>query len=204
MDKTLLIYFLSSTQIIEKSMAEEIANTFDYKVLSKGDLFLKHGQISNEYLFLETGFVRSFVYDLEGNEVTLNFYSERQPVFEVASFFQRIPSQEYFEATTDSKGWVLTYEKLNHLFHTLPQFREFGRSILVKGFIDFKIRTLSLINKTAEERYEMLIASKPEIFQHASLKHIASYLGITDTSLSRIRKNFTKNHFLSNGKISEN
>jgi CRP-like cAMP-binding protein len=111
-------------------------------------------------------------------------------VFEVASFFQRQPSQETFEAITNCTGWVLAYEKLNALFHALPEFREFGRAMLVKGFIGFKIRTISLINKTAEERYELLLNSKPEIFQHAPLKYIASYLGITDTSLSRIRKSF--------------
>jgi hypothetical protein len=49
-----------------------------------------------------------------------------------------------------------------------------------------------MINKTAEERYAMLLQSNPEIFQHASLKHIASYLGVTDTSLSRIRKAFAQ------------
>ena len=51
---------------------------------------------------------------------------------------------------------------------------------------------LSMITETAEQRYEGLLKSKPEIFQHASLKHIASYLGITDTSLSRIRKEYSK------------
>jgi len=60
--------------------------------------------------------------------------------------------------------------------------------ILVKGFISFKQRALSLINESAEERYETLINSRPEIFQRAPLKYIASYLGITDTSLSRIRR----------------
>jgi hypothetical protein len=82
------------------------------------------------------------------------------------------------------------FETLNKLFHSTPEFREFGRSILVKGFAEFKNRTFSLINKTAEERYKFLLESKPEIFQYASLKHIASYLGVTDTSLSRIRKSF--------------
>lgn len=192
MEKNTLIQFLESSQIVDKQTSTTIAEAFEPKELYKGDFLLKQGQISNEYLFLEKGFIRSFIYDTEGNDITINFYGQHQVVFEVASFFQRIPSQEYFEATTNSFGWMLTYEKLNRLFHSLPQFREFGRSMLVKGFIDFKTRTLSMINKTAEERYAMLISSKPEIFQNASLKHIASYLGVTDTSLSRIRKKFTQ------------
>ena len=74
------------------------------------------------------------------------------------------------------------------LFHSIYEFREFGRMILVKGFISFKQRTLSLINESAEQRYETLITARPEIFQRAPLKYIASYLGITDSSLSRIRR----------------
>lgn len=64
--------------------------------------------------------------------------------------------------------------------------------MLVKSFAVFKKRTLELINKSAEERYENLINTDREVFKYAQLKHIASYLGITDTSLSRIRREYTK------------
>jgi hypothetical protein len=74
----------------------------------------------------------------------------------------------------------------------MHDFRDFGRSILVKGFSSLKIRMLSMITETAEQRYDTMLKTNPEIFQQAPLKHIASYLGITDTSLSRIRKEYTK------------
>jgi len=190
MNNTALIHFLKQVPPLNEESANYIAEQFELKELKRGDLFIKAGRVPNEYMFLEKGFIRSYVMDTEGNEVTLNFYSSNNVVFEVASFFQRQPSQESFEATMDSIGWVLTYDKLNSLFHSLPEFRELGRTMLVRGFIAFKLRTLSMINKTAEERYTMLLQSNPEIFEHASLKHIASYLGVTDTSLSRIRKAF--------------
>jgi CRP-like cAMP-binding protein len=190
MDRPALLAFLRKAPQLDEESSLYIASQFENKELKKGDRFIRAGRVSNEYMFLENGFIRSYVYDTEGNEITLNFYSTNDLVFEVASFFQRIPTQENFEATTDCTGWILSYEKLNELFHALPAFREFGRAILVSGFISFKLRTLSLINKTAEERYEMLLKSNAEIFQHAPLKHIASFLGITDTSLSRIRKSF--------------
>lgn len=191
-NKQALIHFLQQAPQLSANGIECTADQFKYKEIKKGQLFLKEGRVADEYLFLEKGFIRSYLFDTEGNEITLNFYLPGELVFEVASFFQRIPSQENFEAVEDCIGWALTYEKLNNLFHTLPEFREFGRSVLVKGFAAFKLRTLSMMNKTAEERYEMLISSRPQIFHHASLKHIASYLGITDTSLSRIRKSFSK------------
>jgi CRP-like cAMP-binding protein len=115
-----------------------------------------------------------------------------QTIFEASSFFNRTRSRESIQALTDCEGWFLTFEALNDLFHGLPEFREFGRSMLVKGFADLKNRMLSMITETAEERYEQLLKNQPEIFQHASLKIIASYLGITDTSLSRIRAALSK------------
>jgi CRP-like cAMP-binding protein len=136
--------------------------------------------------------MRGFAHDTDGNEVTTSFFSANQVVFEVSSFFNRVPSKENIQAIEDCYGWFITYDQLNHLFHSLPEFRDFGRSILVKGFAALKARMLSMITETAEERYDALIKSNPEIFQHAALKHIASYLGITDTSLSRIRKEYSK------------
>jgi len=187
-----LVTFIKNAAALTNESASLLAEQFENRELQKGKLLIKIGKVADEYMFLESGFIRSYLFDTEGNEITIDFYSSHQLVFEVASFFQRVPSQENFEAMSDCTGQVLTYEKLNKLFHALPEFREFGRAILVKGFIAFKLRTLSLINKTAEERYRLLMESKPEIFHHAQLKHIASYLGITDTSLSRIRKSFAQ------------
>lgn len=183
-----LIGFLTSTHVISGVKASEIAAYFEEKELQKNALFLKEGQVSNEYLILSSGFMRAYSVDLSGNEVTTAFYSAVQPVFEVASFFNRAPSKENIQALTPSKGWVITFENLNHIFHSIPEFREFGRSILVRGFSNLKLRMLSMITETAEQRYASLLQHNPEIFQYAPLKYIASYLGITDSSLSRIRK----------------
>lgn len=187
-----LVQFLRNSNLVSLQAAELIANEFQPKELRRNDYFLKEGRISNEYLFLENGFMRAFAHDTEGNEVTTNFYSTNQVVFEVSSFFNRTISKENIQATEDCKGMFISYEQLNYLFHALPEFREFGRSVLVKGFSELKIRMLSMITETAEQRYDALLRSNPEIFNHAALKHIASYLGITDTSLSRIRKEYSK------------
>src|SRR5205085_706349 len=142
--------------------------------------------------FLETGFMRAFAFDVEGNDVTTNFYAANQVVFEVSSFFNRSTSKENIQAATYCAGFCISYDQLNSLFHSLPEFREFGRSVLVRGFASLKTRMLSMITETAEQRYDALIKTNPGVFQHAALKHIASYLGITDTSLSRIRKEYSR------------
>lgn len=176
MNKDKLIGFLQSTGLVQLRTAENIATNFELREISKQDYFLKEGKISNEYLFLESGFMRAFAYDTEGNEVTTNFYSDKQVVFEVASFFNRTPARENFQAISDCRGWSITHDKLNKLFHGLPEFREFGRHMLVHGFAALKTRMLELITETAEQRYGYLLKNNPEIFQHAQLKHIASYL----------------------------
>ena len=113
------------------------------------------------------------------------------------SFFKRIPSQENIQAMSDCNTWRLTFDELQDVFHSLPLFREFGRSILVNHYAALKSRMLSMLHQTAEERYATLLKNNPDIFQHAPLKQIASFLGITDTSLSRIRKEFAKNSLAS-------
>lgn len=189
-DTTALIRFFQSMHASTDAVANEMASHFHPAAYKKGAFFLEEGKRSNDYLFLEQGIMRSYLFDTEGTEVTTNFYSSGTVVFEAASFFQHIPSQENIQAVTDCTGWKITFEELNAIFHALPAFRETGRAILVRTLVSLKLRTLSMINKTAEQRYAALLSSAPEILQHVPLKYIASYLGITDTSLSRIRKDF--------------
>jgi CRP-like cAMP-binding protein len=188
-----LFHFFDKNGLSAASVIEEAIACFAEKEIPRNHFHLKEGLVSNEYMVLESGFLRAFTHDTEGNEVTTGFYAPGGVVLEVASFFHRTPSRENIQALTDSKGWTITFEKLNMLFHAYPAFREFGRSVLVRGFAALKERMLSMINETAEQRYLRLLQNNPDIFQQAHLKQIASYLGITDTSLSRIRKEVSKN-----------
>ena len=192
MSTAFLKKFLQQSGIINELVADEIAAQFKAVSYRRNDFFLKEGQACNEYLFIERGFMRAFAVDTDGNDVTTNFYTEGQVVFEVSSFFNRTRSLENIQCLADTMGYVLTFEELNGLFHSLPAFREFGRMVLVRGFSQLKLRTLSMITKTAEQRYLDLLATNPHILQLAPLKQVASYLGITDTSLSRIRKELSR------------
>jgi CRP-like cAMP-binding protein len=192
MEKEPLIHFIQSNMLVSNTILAAIAEHFEYRVFNKNDFFLKEGKVSNEYLFLEEGLMRAFTFNLKGEEVTTYFYPKNRVVFEAASFFMRTISTENIQALTDCKGYSISFDKLNMLFHSIPEFREFGRKMLVKEFVAFKQRTLSMINQTAEERYIQLLNTNQDIFQHAQLKYIASYLGITDSSLSRIRREFSK------------
>ncbi|MCF0069226.1 Crp/Fnr family transcriptional regulator [Dyadobacter sp. CY261] len=187
-ERLLLVDFIIEASPMPVKTASAIAERFYHVQLNKGDFLLKEGSVSNEYLFVTDGFMRSFAMDPDGNDITTGFYGQKQVVFEVSSFFHRIPSRENIQVLTPGAGLAITYATLNELFHALPEFREFGRSILVRGFSNLKSRMLSTITETAEARYLQLLQTSPDIFYHAPLRTVASFLGITDTSLSRIRK----------------
>jgi CRP-like cAMP-binding protein len=184
--------FINRTLPMDDVIATTIAENFHPVQYSKNDFLLQTGKICSNFLLLETGFARAYTYDADGNEVTTGFYKTPSIVFEVASYFKRTPSNENIQALTDCTGWAASYDDFQILFHSIPAFREFGRANLVNGFIALKERMLAMINLTAEQRYANLMATRPDIIQHAPLKYIASYLGITDTSLSRIRKEFAQ------------
>jgi CRP-like cAMP-binding protein len=172
--------------------AKEIAGFFHERKFSRNDILIPSGKISNEYYFIATGYVRSFVYNMDGEDITTGFCSPNQIACELSSFFKRIPSKEDFQALSDCETLCITFEDLQIAFHTMPEFREFGRAILVNAYALLKQNMIANLQETAEERYANMLKSNPDIFQHAPLKTIASFLGITDTSLSRIRKEFAK------------
>lgn len=155
---------------------------------NKGDLILKEGKIANDYFILQTGLVRSFVYDYTGNDITTNFFTDCNVVVEVSSLFQRVPSQENIIALTDCKAWKMSFDIFQQLFHSIEGVREWGRAWMSGQLFAFKQRSVKMITDTATQRYMDLLKEKPLVVQQAPLKHIATYLGITDTSLSRIRK----------------
>ncbi|MBS1523113.1 MAG: Crp/Fnr family transcriptional regulator [Bacteroidetes bacterium] len=191
MSKQPLIDFFQKNSDMSLQTIINITNHFEDRRFLKNEFFLREGKVS-DLLYLADGLMRAYTFDLKGNEVTTNFFAKGRQVFDHASFFLQTPSEENIQAVTDCVGYSITFEKMNAIFHSIPEFREYGRRMLVKELVSYKKRTLAVINKSAEQRYEDLIKDDKEIFQSAHLKHIASYLGVTNSSLSRIRREFSK------------
>jgi CRP-like cAMP-binding protein len=183
---------LSSNISTQREILEDIVGHFEPVSFSRNEYFVKVGKVNTHHFFMTEGFMRAYTFNPEGEEVTTDFFSSNRPVFEANSFITQTKSRENIQAITNCEGFLASFEKSNELFHAIPAFREFGRRMLLNEFAAHKKRTLSLITLTAEERYTELIHTNKEIFQYAQLKHIASYLGITDSSLSRIRKEFSR------------
>lgn len=190
MNKDALLHFIQRSLPMNAAVAAQIVEKFTPVSIEKNKFLLKEGKICTASHFIENGIIRSYIYDVDGNEVTTGFFTKNNFASDLLSYFQRTPAKEYIQTVTDCETWCMTYEDMQECFHTIPEFREFGRLNIVNQYTALKRRMLSMLQETAEQRYSDLITSRPEIFQHVPLKYIASYLGITDTSLSRIRKEF--------------
>ncbi|TAH24383.1 MAG: Crp/Fnr family transcriptional regulator [Cytophagales bacterium] len=154
----------------------------------KNEYLLKEGQIEKKYWFIETGLIRSYIIDTEGKDITFNLYASGDVVIDYPSMFFFAPTRENIQALTDCVCWEIAFEDFQEMFNSITNFREQQRSLLVGSYFALKQHSISLIADEAKIRYLRLLKEKPQIIQNVSLKHIATFLGITDTSLSRIRK----------------
>lgn len=183
--------FLSKIFNDENLLAKDkelIIEKFKKVTFAKNDFLLTEGKIANNYWYIERGFVRSYAVDPEGNDISTDFFTNGNLVIDWYSFFLRNQTRENIQALTDCVCWQLDYQTFQHLFNSIESFRESGRARLVNSYFELKKNKISMIVDHSKERYKMLLKEKPEIIQNVSLKQIATYLGITDTSLSRIRK----------------
>ena len=155
---------------------------------NKNDYLLQEGQIEKKYWFLETGYIRSYVIDTEGNDITFNLFTSQDVVIDYPSIFFFAPTRENIQALSECVCWEITFEDFQEMFNSITNYREQQRSLLVGSYFALKQHSISLIADEAKQRYLKLLKEKPHIIQNVSLKHIATFLGITDTSLSRIRK----------------
>ena len=177
---------------LSRSDLEKLIAAHETVRVEKNTFLLEEGQIPNEYFILETGLVRAFVHDYKHDEITTNFSSPYNLVIEVASLFQRCPSSENIQALTDCMLWRMPFERFQELFHEIKSFSEWGRAWMSESLFRFKQRSVEMISLSATDRYLKLLRENPQVIQLAPLKYIATYLGITDSSLSRIRKELAK------------
>lgn len=162
------------------------------KLLAKNSPILKRGHQAESYLLLEKGIIRSFIKNNDNKEITTGFFGRGNIVIEARSLFQRLPSLENFETITQCAVWEIRFKDFQYLYHNMGGVREWGRDWFSNSLFQMKKQQISMIVDSARTRYNKLCEENPEVVKHAKLKDIASYLGIADSSLSRIRREITK------------
>lgn len=179
-------------QNFKKEDLDNILSQYQRVEFTKNDYFIKEDTTANFYYFMESGFARSYVIDLEGNDISTKFFSAADIVIDWHSYFLKTKCRENIQAITPCVAWKITFENFMKLF-SIEAFREVGRTRLVNNYFELKNHSVSIIADPAKDRYLNLLKAKPDIVQNVPLKQIATYLGITDTSLSRIRKEILDN-----------
>ena len=170
---------------------ENLVSAFDVvQKLKRKDFLLKPGQNCSFLAFIKKGTFRVFFYDNDGIEITVWFSFEGMMVGDLLAFYKESKAIFYVQAVDDSEIRIISKNKLEKLYLSNPEYLQFGRKYAENVSVNVMERMLSFQTKSAEERYLELLAN-PNYMQKIPLKHLASYLGITDTSLSRIRKNIS-------------
>lgn len=155
--------------------------------MAKTDFLLREGKVCKHLYFLESGAIRGF-YNLEGKEITHWFAFAPEFVTSFHSFITASPSVENIQLLEGSVLHSISKEKLDALLNRHPDAERLLRMAYEKYYIRLEERFVNAQFKTAKERYADLLQQTPHIIERVPLGYIASYLGISAETLSRIRK----------------
>jgi CRP-like cAMP-binding protein len=154
--------------------------------LSKGTILFNEKDIASNAYFIVKGFARTYYYKNE-KEITNNLCPENRIFISASSFYTNQPSYETGELIEDSDMIVLTNENIEKLCLKYLELNFMIRRLVEIFYVVLDQRTYSIHMKTAEEKYNFLLQNNPDFFQRVSLGHIASFLGMTQETLSRLR-----------------
>ena len=153
----------------------------------KNQIILKIGKTEHNLSFISKGTVRLCI-PKEESDLTFGFLFENEFVTAYDSFLTQTPSEYQIETLTETILWQISNKDLQEVYKRSDNGNIIGRKMAENMFLIKSKRELSLLSKTAEERYLDLFADRPKLLQQIPLKYIASYIGVTPQALSRIRK----------------
>jgi CRP-like cAMP-binding protein len=183
-----LIYYISKWSNISKEDEAVILSAFEPISIKKKKDLLIAGQVCNYLYFITRGCLRSFYIDSKGVEHVYQIRMDNNWIGDIDSYFTRQNSKYNIEALEDSNLLRIPVDRLEQLFIEIPSLERYFRILFQKAYINALNRLSATMWETAIDRNNEMLKEHPEIFQRVSLVHIASYLGITPESLSRIRK----------------
>ena len=157
------------------------------KSYSKKDILHQEGKICHHLFLVEKGVARAFYYK-DGKDITAHFSLENEVVTAIDSFIQRKRSRYTIELLEDAQVISISHQDLHQLLQEKPPYEKYVRIFLEQVYIELAERIEDLLFHNAKQRYDKLIQKSPALLQRIDLQYIASYLGITQETLSRIRR----------------
>ncbi len=172
---------------LSKDEVNAISKFFKPLHLKKGDFYLKTGRQSDRLGFVQSGIVREFLL-LEDQEITKWISTKGYFAVDLYSFLFRQPSRWNIQALTDCEFWIISgsdYERINEV---IPNWKHLETLFIGKCFAALEERIVSHLALDAEDRFKLLLKQRPELFNLVPLQYIASMLGMTPETLSRLRR----------------
>jgi CRP-like cAMP-binding protein len=187
MDYPLLYQNFNRYTHVSKEDFELIETYLIKRHVKKKRAILNQGEISRYLFFVLNGSLRSFTVDQSANEHIMQFAFEGHWVSDLSSFITQAPGEMVIEAIEDSEVLILPHHELEMLLGKIPALEKFFRQLYQRAYVALQKRVNMRDSTTAKERYQELISKHPNIAKRVPLLYIASYLGITAESLSRVR-----------------
>lgn len=182
-----LLKFLNSVHPMSPGLIDHLSSILKKKDLGKKDYLLKAGHISQSIYFITKGLVRLFY--LNGDsEISTWFLKEGDVVISVKSFFLQKVSKESIQALEETEAWYISYKDLLDTINRFPEFLMIAWLLTQKYYILSEQKQEPLRMARAPDRYHYLLENFPDLILRIPAKYLASYLGINETTLSKIKK----------------
>lgn len=179
--------FIGNFPFLNAEETEVIIENTNLEEFKKGSLLLKEGEISKKCYAVIRGCVREY-YVKEGVEKTTAFFTEGQPINSFSSYTNKVPSKHYLECSEDCLLTVGSQSLIDQMCERLPRLNEFLKLEVEKSAGELQERMANFMTSSPEERLNDLMENTSGLFNRVPQHQIASYLGITPESLSRIKK----------------
>lgn len=192
LDQNTLISSIFKNVLLAPGHVDLLAAALERVAIKKGQVLLEVGQQVTDQYFVSSGCLRSYFQDEMGKEFTLMIAIKDWWISDYTAYFTTSPSIVTIDCIQEATVYKLPKKELDNLYSKVPPLESFFRKKMEGAFASFQKRILTNISQPAKERYITFINTYPTIEKRVKNYHIASYLGITTESLSRIRKEIAK------------
>jgi CRP-like cAMP-binding protein len=185
-NEKLLAHIRQSIPLADEEAVLALSGYFNHKIFEKGETVLREGEICYDLYFVEEGYLRTY-YNKDGTEINIYFNFESSFATHLRSSKLRVPSEFTIEAGEKTRLWILNRPLLAELSLSSSEIMLYSRRLLGRILMDSSAHNNLLRIYSPAERYQYIAQNNPQLLQRVSLSQLASYLGVTRRTLSRIR-----------------
>lgn len=181
-----LFAMMDSIQEMSLELRDHLHSILEVQYLRRKDYLLKAGQISRRVCFVKGGLLRCY-YSIETAEISSWFMKEGDIIFSVESFLLQQPSHESIQALENVTIFFIGYSELQNIYKKFPEFNFIGRVLTEKYYVQSEQRIRAMRMQRSSERYNNLMVAHPDLILRVPAKHLASYLGVSEVTLSKTK-----------------